>query len=139
MIARADGHVAGVVPRARLKVDSGIAVTGRTLHDAGLERFAREVAGLIGLTTVANVQVKGDTAGEPALLEVNARFPGTMPLTIAAGIDMPQLAIGEALGTPIPDGPLAFEDIAMVRYFEERFFAFDDIEDLLHRAAEIAS
>jgi carbamoyl-phosphate synthase large subunit len=52
---------------------------------------------------------------------------------------MPRLAIGEALGTPIPDGPLPFEDIAMVRFFQERFFAFDDIEDLLRHAAEIAS
>ncbi|HEY8584139.1 MAG TPA: ATP-grasp domain-containing protein, partial [Capillimicrobium sp.] len=73
------------------------------------------------------------------LLEVNPRFPGTMPLTIAAGVDMPRLALGEALGRPIPDGPLAFEDIAMVRFFEERFFAFDDIEVLQRRAAEIAS
>jgi carbamoyl-phosphate synthase large subunit len=139
VLARADGHVAAVVPRARLKVDSGIAVTGRTLHDAALERFAREVAVVIGLTTVANVQVKVDAAGEPSLLEVNARFPGTMPLTIAAGVDMPRLAIGEALATPIPDGPLPFEDIAMVRFFQERFFAFDDIADLQRHAAEIAS
>jgi carbamoyl-phosphate synthase large subunit len=128
-----------VVPRERLKVDSGIAVTGRTLHDEALERFARNVADLIGLTAVANVQVKLDTAGEPALLEVNARFPGTMPLTVAAGVDMPKLAIGEALGTPIPDGPLPFEDIAMVRFFQERFFSFDNIADLQRHAAEIAS
>jgi len=139
VLARADGHVSAVVPRARLKVDSGIAVTGRTLHDDGLERFARDVAGLIGLTTVANVQVKEDAAGAPALLEVNPRFPGTMPLTIAAGVDMPRLAIGEALGTPIPEGPLPFADIAMVRYFEERFFSFDDIADLQRHAARIAS
>jgi carbamoyl-phosphate synthase large subunit len=139
VLARADGQVAAVVPRERLKVDSGIAVTGRTLHDDALERFARDVADLIGLTTVANVQVKLDTAGEPALLEVNARFPGTMPLTVAAGVDMPKLAIGEALGTPIPDGPLPFEDIAMVRFFQERFFSFDDIADLQRHAAEIAS
>jgi len=139
VLARADGHVAGVVPRARLKVDSGIAVTGRTLHDERLDAFAREVARLIGLTTVANVQVKEDAAGAPALLEVNARFPGTMPLTIAAGIDMPRLAVGEALGTPIPDGPLPFEDIAMVRFFQERFFSFDDIADLQRHAARIAS
>ena len=139
VLARADGHVAAVVPRARLKIDSGIAVTGRTLHDEALEAFAREVATLIGLTTVANVQVKLDVAGEPALLEVNARFPGTMPLTIGAGVDMPRLAIGEALGTPIADGPLPFEDIAMVRFFQEEFFAFGDIEDLLRHAAELAS
>jgi carbamoyl-phosphate synthase large subunit len=138
VIARADGHVAGVVPRARLKVDSGIAVTGRTLHDARLDAFARDVSRLIDLTTVANVQVKETADGEPALLEVNPRFPGTMPLTIAAGIDMPKLAVGEALGTPIPDGPLPFEDIAMVRYLEERFFSFDDIADLQRHAAEVA-
>jgi carbamoyl-phosphate synthase large subunit len=130
VLARADGHVAGVVPRERLKVDSGIAVTGRTLHDDRLERFARTVALRIGLTTVANVQVKLDTSGAPALLEVNARVPGTMPLTIGAGVDMPRLAIGEALGTPIPDGPLPFDDIAMVRYFEERFLPFAEIAEL---------
>ncbi len=139
VLARSDGHVAAVVPRERLKVDSGIAVTGRTLHDDALDTFAREVAAAIGLTTVANVQVKEDAEGEPALLEVNPRFPGTMPLTIAAGVDMPRLAIGEALGTPIPDGPLEFTDLAMVRFFQERFFAFDDIADLQRHAAEIAS
>jgi len=139
VLARSDGHVAAVVPRERLKVDSGIAVTGRTLHDDALDAFAREVAAAIELTTVANVQVKEDADGEPALLEVNPRFPGTMPLTIAAGVDMPRLAIGEALGTPIPDGPLEFDDLAMVRFFQERFFAFDDIADLQRHAAEIAS
>ncbi len=139
VLARGDGHVAAVVPRERLKVDSGIAVTGRTLHDDALDTFAREVAAAIGLTTVANVQVKEDADGEPALLEVNPRFPGTMPLTIAAGVDMPRLAIGEALGTPIPDGPLEFADLAMVRFFQERFFAFEDIADLQRHAAEIAS
>jgi carbamoyl-phosphate synthase large subunit len=130
VLARADGHVAAVVPRERLRVDSGIAITGRTLHDAALESFGRAVAQLIGLTTVANVQVKLDIAGEPALLEVNPRFPGTMPLTVASGIDMPRLAIGEASGTPIPDGPLPFAEIAMVRYFTERFLPFGEIADL---------
>ena len=139
VLARADGHVAAVVPRERLKVDSGIAVTGRTLRDAALDRFAREVAEAIELTSVANVQVKLAADDEPALLEVNARFPGTMPLTVAAGVDMPRLAVMEALGEPIPDGPLPFEELAMVRYFQERFFAFDDIADLQRHAAEIAS
>jgi carbamoyl-phosphate synthase large subunit len=139
VLARADGHVAAVVPRERLKVDSGIAVTGRTLKDDALDTFARAVARAIELTTVANVQVKIDAAGEPALLEVNARFPGTMPLTVAAGVDMPRLAVMEALGETIPDGPLPFEEIAMVRYFQERFFAFDDITDLQRHAAQIAS
>jgi carbamoyl-phosphate synthase large subunit len=131
--------VAAVVPRALLKIESGIAVTGRTLHDPRLDAIARAVARLIGLTSVANVQVKEDAHGEPALLEVNPRFPGTMPLTVASGVDMPRLAIAEALGAPIPDGPLPFEDLAMVRFYEQRFFAFEDIADLQRDAEAIVS
>jgi carbamoyl-phosphate synthase large subunit len=87
VLADLNGRVLAVVPRSRLKVDSGIAVAGRTLHDERLQRIGARVAELIGLTGVANVQVKNSARGEPALLEVNPRFPGTMPLTVAAGID----------------------------------------------------
>ena len=127
VVARADGRVVAVVPRERLKVDSGIAVTGRTVHDERLEAIARQVAERIGLTSVANVQVKGDVHGVPALLEVNPRFPGTMPLTVASGVNMPALCVAEALGAPMPDGPLPFADLAMVRHLEERFFGFEAI------------
>jgi carbamoyl-phosphate synthase large subunit len=130
VIARADGHVLGVVPRERLKVDSGIAITGRTIRDDALETYGRRVAELIGLTTVANVQVKRAADGTWALLEVNARFPGTMPLTIAAGIDMPALAVREALGEVLPDGPLPFQEIGMVRYMTELFLPFTEIQDM---------
>jgi carbamoyl-phosphate synthase large subunit len=128
VIARADGRVIGVVPRERLKVDSGIAITGRTIRDEALETYGKRVAELIGLTTVANVQVKRAADGTWALLEVNARFPGTMPLTIAAGIDMPALALREGLGETLPDGPLPFEETAMVRYMIEHFLPFAEIE-----------
>jgi carbamoyl-phosphate synthase large subunit len=130
VLARADGHVAAVVPRERLKIDSGIAVTGRTRHDDRLDAIARAVAQCIGLTTVANVQVKEAAGGEPALLEVNPRFPGTMPLTVASGVHMPRLALGEALGEAIPDGPQAFDDVAMVRFLDEAFFAPAEIDRL---------
>lgn len=139
VLASASGEVLAVVPRERLKVDSGIAITGRTKRDEELERFGAEVARLIGLTTVANVQVKGAADGAPALLEVNPRFPGTMPLTIAAGIDMPSLAVAEALGGPVPTGPLPFQEIAMVRSFTERFFPFAEIEALRDAARRVGS
>ena len=58
VLADSSGDIYAVVPRERLKVDSGIAITGRTTHDPELERFGIDVARLIGLTTVANIQVK---------------------------------------------------------------------------------
>jgi carbamoyl-phosphate synthase large subunit len=130
VLARSDGRVISVVPRERLKVDSGVAVTSRTLHDEGLEAIGRTVAGLIGLTGVANVQVKRDAHGDPALLEVNPRFPGTMALTVASGVDMPWLCLAETLGEPMPDAALAFSDVAMVRFLQERFLSFDEITRL---------
>ena len=137
VLARSDGRVIAVVPRARLKVDSGIAVTGRTVHDEGLQAIGREVAERIGLTSVANVQVKEAVDGEPALLEVNPRFPGTMPLTVASGVNMPKLCVDDALGSPLPKEILPFEDLAMIRYFKERFFDFEQIAAMQAEEAQI--
>jgi carbamoyl-phosphate synthase large subunit len=118
VLARADGHIVAAVPRSRDKVDSGIAVAGRTVRDSGLENFGRSVAGAVGATTVINVQARCAQDGAPALLEVNARFPGTMSLTQAAGIDMPVLAVAAAFGQALPDH-LDFREIAVVRHWCE--------------------
>ena len=40
VLATREGRVIAVVPRERLKIDSGIAVTGRTRHDERLRRSA---------------------------------------------------------------------------------------------------
>jgi carbamoyl-phosphate synthase large subunit len=133
VLARRDGRVLAVVPRERLKVDSGIAVTARVTRDQALESFGRTVAQRIGLTGVGNVQVKQTAGGEPALLEVNPRFPGSMPLTIAAGVNMPALAVREALGEPMPDDPVEFHELAMVRLLEDRFLDFAEIAAMQER------
>jgi carbamoyl-phosphate synthase large subunit len=131
VFASREGEVLAVVPRERLKVDSGIAITGRTSHDPELQEFGARVARLIGLNTVANVQAKGAAEGVPALLEVNPRFPGTMPLTIAAGVDMPRLAVEEALDRGVPTEAIPFEDVAMVRYFSEHVFDYAEIKSMV--------
>jgi len=134
VFADSSGEVLAVVPRERLKVDSGIAITGRTTHDDALEKFGADVARLIGLNTVANVQAKEASEGVPALLEVNPRFPGTMPLTIASGVDMPKLAVDEALGHELPPAPIPFNDVAMVRHFDEHIFDYSEIEKMIGSA-----
>lgn len=118
VLARPDGHVVASVPRRRDKVDSGIAVAGRTVKDEALEEFGRAVARVIGATGVVNVQARRARDGTPALLEVNARFPGTMVLTQAAGVDMPRLAVAARLGQEIPDA-VDFVEVAVVRHWED--------------------
>ena len=120
VIAGADGEVIAAVPRTRTRVDSGVSIAGQTVPSAELESTAAAVARPIGLVGVANVQVRYDSAGVPALLEVNPRFPGAMPLTIAAGVDMPSLALDLALERSLP-AKIEFRELANVRFLEDVF------------------
>ena len=120
VLADATGHVIASVPRLRARVDSGVSVGGRSLHDPLVEWFGRAVAEATGVTYVANVQCKRDADGRPSLLEVNPRMPGTLGLTIASGVDMPRLALAALLGRPVP-AELDFRETAVVRFLDERF------------------
>ena len=120
VLADASGHVIASVPRLRARVDSGVSVGGRTVHDPEVERFGRVVAQATGVTYVANVQCRRDVDGVPALLEVNPRMPGTLGLTIASGVDMPRLALAVLLGRPVP-AHLDFCERAVVRFLDEHF------------------
>jgi len=127
VLADAGGHVIASVPRLRARVDSGVSVGGRTVHDAELEAFGRTVAEATGITYVANVQAKRDARGRPALLEVNPRMPGTLGLTIASGVDMPRLALDSLRGLPVP-AALGFRERAVVRFLDERVLDPAEIE-----------
>ena len=129
VLADVTGHVVASVPRVRERVDSGVSVAGRTLHDAELERLGADMAVVTGLTYVANVQFRRDAAGRPALLEVNPRFPGTMPLTVASGVDMPLMALDALRGKPLP-AQAGFRDVAMVRYLDERFIELGEVQEV---------
>lgn len=120
VLADASGRVVAAVPRTRSRVDSGVSIAGTTVRDPDLERAASATAEAIGLVGVANVQLRRDVSDRPALLEVNPRFPGALPLTIAAGADLPALALDLALGRPLPDA-VPFREIAGVRFLEDVF------------------
>jgi carbamoyl-phosphate synthase large subunit len=134
VLSRPDGSVAAAVPRRRDKVDSGIAVSGRTVRDAGLAEFGAAVAAAVGLSWVSNVQARRDTEGRPALLEVNPRLPGTMPLTVAAGVDMPAWALAARLGGTIPAG-LDYAEVAVVRHWAERVVPVSEVDALIAATA----
>ena len=65
VLADAGGHVIASVPRVRARVDSGVSVAGRTMHDPGLEHFGIAVASATGLTYIANVQARRDLRAGP--------------------------------------------------------------------------
>lgn len=126
VIADASGAVVAAVPRTRARVDSGVAIAGRTVHDEELESAAASIARAIGLVGVANVQLRRDRAGRAVLLEVNPRFPGALPLTIAAGVDIPSLVADLFLGREIPS-KIPFREVASVRFLEDVILDVDEV------------
>jgi carbamoyl-phosphate synthase large subunit len=127
VLADLGGNIIAAVPRVREKVDSGVSVAGRTVLDLELEQFGAAVVRCTGLSYIANVQCRRDRAGRPALLEVNPRAPGAMPLTVASGVDMPRLALDLLRGRKVPLH-VEFHEVAMVRFLEECFLEVNDVK-----------
>jgi carbamoyl-phosphate synthase large subunit len=117
-----NGQLATCVPRWRLEVRSGISVKGVTFDSQDVTRVCAEALAAVGLTGVANVQGVLDPSGHAAVIEINPRFSGGLPLTLAAGADLvgaylEAIRHPDRLITPIFFHP----GTTMVRHFEEIF------------------
>lgn len=92
-----DGTVLSVVPRERVVIRAGTTDRGRTSGDRALIELGARCARALRLVGAANVQCRV-VDGRPVVFEVNPRFSGGIPLTIAAGADFPRMLVELALG-----------------------------------------
>ena len=129
VLADRRGQVIAAVPRVREKVDQGVCMAGRTIHDRELEQLGATVVRRLGLTYIASVRCRRDGAGRPALVGVSPRPPAGLPLTVASGVDMPRLALDSLRRRKIP-GQVDFREVAMVRFLDERFLDFTEVRRL---------
>jgi carbamoyl-phosphate synthase large subunit len=117
-----DGALAGAVPRWRLETKAGISTKGRTFEDEALCTGVGRVLTAVGLQGPANVQGFVDDEGNAAFVEVNPRFSGGLPLSLAAGADLVGEYVRAILGEPVRRERLAFRPgVTMLRHFEEVF------------------
>jgi carbamoyl-phosphate synthase large subunit len=123
---RGDGAVAAAVPRVRMKTDSGIAVTARTVNLPDVIDAAVIAARESGVRYAVNVQFRRDAEGVCKLLEINPRFPGTLPLTTHAGVDIPAMMVEEMSGGAVADGLAQFREVMVTRYWTEQYFDADE-------------
>lgn len=93
-----DGVSLSVVVRDRLATLYGLATHSVVIDDPEIHEAAVRVVKLMSLSYVVNVQFRRDAAGTARLMEVNPRIPGTIGLSVEAGVNMPYLAIKLALG-----------------------------------------
>jgi carbamoyl-phosphate synthase large subunit len=129
------GQALASVPRIRMKTDSGIAVTARTVLASDVAQYAINLVKALGLPLVANVQFRRDAQGVAKLLEINPRFPGTLPLTAAAGIDIPKLMLDDYSGRPLPKDILPFKEVMTVRYWTEHPVSIPEWRELAEKPA----
>jgi len=134
ILADFDGQVISVVPRERMVVRSGVTDRGRTLNHPEMIRLAIRTAEALEIRGAANIQgkLRDDTA---TLFEVNPRFSGGIPLTIAAGADFPGWLI-EMCGGRNPKPAIGrFTDGLIMACYESAIFLNDSVNDA---GAEVA-
>ncbi len=123
------GEVRCVVPRQRLVVRAGEVEKGMTVKDASLMEAATRLAELLGdLWGVFCCQCRrSDSTGPPRIFEVNPRFGGGAPLSIAAGADLPLYLLQEVLSLPVTAQVGEFTDrLLMLRYDQAVFMPAGD-------------
>ncbi len=125
-----NGKVISVVPRERLVIRSGVTDRGQTWNHPPMIRLAVKVARVLEIRGPANIQVKLHNA-RATLFEVNPRFSGGIPLTIAAGADFPQWLIEMRCGRRVRPCLGKFTDGLMMACYESAVFLPDEAASAL--------
>ncbi len=128
VLADFDGRVLAVVPRQRLETKSGISYKGRTCRDETLIHWGGLIAEVLNIRGPANIQCIVSKK-MPIYFEVNPRFSGGLPLTIAAGVNGPWWTLKLMHGQKQPNGLLPFKEVVMTRYWMETFYHTSPLND----------
>jgi carbamoyl-phosphate synthase large subunit len=127
LVAR-DGTLLTVVPRWRDETKAGISVKGTTFTSEAVTDLAGAALAAVGLTGPANVQGFVADDGTATVVEINPRFSGGLPLTLAAGADVVSAYLA---GIRDPQAELPFlwftPGVRMSRYFAETYTRADGI------------
>jgi carbamoyl-phosphate synthase large subunit len=117
-----EGRVMSIVPRERLVIRAGVSDKGVTRKHPEVMAFAEDVAQKLEIIGPANIQCKWDGRAV-SLIEVNPRFSGGIPLTIASGADFPSWLVQLKGGIHVAPQLGKFQDGLTMMSFEESIFA----------------
>ena len=117
------GEVKSVVPRQRLVIRSGEVEKGITVKDDKLIGQAVSLAQhLEGIWGVFCCQCRKDEDGTTRFFEINPRFGGGVPLSIAAGANFPLYLLQEVTGRDISAEVGQFTDKLMMMRYDDAVF-----------------
>jgi carbamoyl-phosphate synthase large subunit len=120
---RRDGVICAVVPRQRLSIRAGEVERSLTVNDPELIRCTMKlVEQLPGVWGVINAQCRRPAGGEPRFFEVNLRFGGGVPLSMAAGVPLPKFVLMEVLGQTVQPIVGQFTDKLLMTRYDDAYF-----------------
>jgi carbamoyl-phosphate synthase large subunit len=120
-----DGRVLSIVPRQRVVIRAGVIDRGRTSNDPALLRLAEGCAAALPFAGPINIQCRV-VGGTPVVFEINPRFSGGIPLTIAAGADFPARLLDLVEGRAVEPAIGQFQPDFWMTSYEASFFLDDD-------------
>ncbi|WP_417687888.1 ATP-grasp domain-containing protein [Pseudidiomarina sp.] len=114
----AENTLRGLVPRERLAVRAGEVAKGITRKNYVYKKLRESISVVPGAIGCLTIQVFGDPETEEIVgLEVNPRFGGGYPLSVAAGADYSKKLIEEyLLGERVGDLDNWRDNLLMLRY-----------------------
>lgn len=121
-----DGTLAVCVPRWRDETRGGISTRGTTFASDAVTQVVAATLRAVGHTGPANVQGFVADNGAVTVVEVNPRFSGGLPLTLAAGANVVTAYLEGILnpGAPLP-GLTYQPGVRMARHFAEVYYDAD--------------
>jgi carbamoyl-phosphate synthase large subunit len=115
------GTPLSIVPRERVVIRSGVIDRGRTVRDRGLTDLALAVVRTLPFHGAVNIQCRV-VAGRPVMFEINPRFSGGIPLTIAAGADFPRMLLQLTRGQRVRPCIGEYQSDLWISKYEEAVF-----------------
>jgi carbamoyl-phosphate synthase large subunit len=110
-----------IVPRERVVVRAGVSDRGRTVNDPALIRLAQDCADALDFVGAVNIQCRV-VDGVPVVFEINPRFSGGIPLTIAAGADFPRMLVDLTLGREVAPSVGRFRSELWMTSYEDSLY-----------------
>jgi len=105
------------VVRKRYATTGGLALHAEVVDDPDIRSLAEAVVRELNLSYTSNVQIRKNSQNVPCLMEVNPRIPGTIGLTVQAGVNMPAVALELALGREVPSRFSISYGLRIMRYW----------------------
>jgi len=112
------GNIVNIIPKQRLIIKNGQAFKSVTIFNKELINFAENINKILENKSIINIQVIVEhNTNIIYLIEINARFPTSISLTINAGVHIPKMMIENDF---IPK-PIKY-NLLMIRDYTEYFY-----------------